>query len=81
MVIIMPRTLAKLRNTLLLKLLSAELHIPEAENWWRAVDECRSIFQIDSENHGSTLPLETSDRMVSGLPLHAYDSENRATLI
>ena len=53
---------------------------PRPKNWWRAVDECRSIFQIDSVNHGNTLPLETSDKIVSGLPLHAYDSENRATL-
>ena len=54
---------------------------PTPKNWWRAVDECRSIFQIDSVNHRNTLPWETSDRMVSGWPLHAYDSENRATLI
>ena len=59
---------------------SVSLAFPRPKNWWIAVDECRSIFQIDSVNHGSTLPLETSDRMVSGLPLHAYDSENRATL-
>ena len=59
---------------------SVSLAFPRPKNWWIAVDECRSIFQIDSVNHGNTLPLETSDRMVSGLPLHAYDSENRATL-
>ena len=37
--------------------------------------QCRSIFQIDSVNHGSTLPLEMSDRMVGGLPLHAHYSK------
>ena len=58
----------------------ASFAFPRPKNWWRAVDECRSIFQIDSVNHGNTLSLETSDRMVIGLQLHAYDSENRATL-